>query len=100
MKKGFWLVAGMLLLQTPGWAGDVSSQANPEAARKFEKTEFDAVVTSIKKDKNQVTVEVDKVEYRLTAPKSNLTNLKTGDKVKVYLRGNGEDKIAWKLVKK
>ena len=26
--------------------------------------------------------------------------IKTGDTVKVYLRGNGEDKEAWKLVKK
>ncbi len=99
MTKWMWLIAGALWLQSPALA-DVSSQSNPEAPRKFEKTEFEAVVKNIKKDKQQITVEVEGIEYRLTASKSNLTMLKTGDKVKVYLRGNGEDKIAWKVVKK
>ena len=89
-----------VFLGTAAHAESVSTQKNPESIRKFDKTEFEAVVTNIKLAKNQVTVAVDGVEYRLKAPKSNLATIKTGDTVKVYLRGNGEDKEAWKLVKK
>ena len=89
-----------MFLGTAAYAENVSTQQTPESARKFEKTEFEAVVTNIKLEKNQVTVAVDGVEYRLKAPRSNLATLKVRDKVKVYLRGNGEDKEAWKLVKK
>ena len=94
------IVLMFAFLSTTAYADGISSQTNSESARKFDKTEFEAVITNIKLEKNQVTVTVDGIEYRLKAPKSNLATLKTGDNVKVYLRGNGEDKEAWKLVKK
>src|SRR4051812_43520823 len=101
MRIAILLILSLLIGSSAGTAiaadaagTSVSTQTDPEHARKFDKTEFDAVITSIKKDKQAVTVRVDGIEYRLKAPMANLAFLKTGDKVKVYLR-NKEDKEAW-----
>jgi len=98
--RAFVFLAFCLVVAIPASAGSVSSQSNPEAARIFEKTEFDAVVRWVNVKKGFVVVKDDEgIEHRLKFKREHLTSLKHQDKVRVHLRGDGKDKEAYKIVK-
>ena len=62
--------------------------------------DFEAEIINVDQQRGQVVVRyLDTVERRLEATKANVATLKTGDHVRVYLRGAGNDNEAWKLVK-